>query len=54
MKIYYARSGGVYMGGITYRVPFENVGAKKSVESIANHFNKDSRRVDMQILSSGC
>ena len=48
----YARSGGVYMGGITYRVPFENVGAKKSVESIANHFNKDSSRIiDMQILN---
>lgn len=47
----YARSGGVYMGGITYRVPFKNVGAKKSVESVANHFNKNSSRIiDIQIL----
>ena len=48
----YAKSGGVYMGGITYRVPFENVTAKASVESIANHFNKDSSKIiDVQILN---
>lgn len=46
----YAQSGGAYMGGITYRVPFENIGAKKSVTSVANHFSKvTSIIVDVQI-----
>lgn len=56
-KIYvyykYARVGGVYMGGITYRVPFENVKGKDSVDSLANHFNKASSRIiDVQIIES--
>lgn len=53
-KIYiyykYVQSGGAYMGGITYRVPFENVEANKSVTSVANHFNANtSRIIDVQI-----
>ena len=46
----YAQSGGAYMGGITYRVPFENIDAKGSVTSVANHFSKvTSMIVDVQI-----
>lgn len=46
----YAQLGGAYMGGITYRVPFENIKGKASVDSVANHFNKStSRIIDVQI-----
>lgn len=39
-----------FMGGITYRVPFENIGGKKTVTSVANHFNANtSVVVDVQI-----
>jgi hypothetical protein len=47
----YAQSGGAFMGGITYRVPFENVDAKATVTSVANHFSKNtSIIVDVQIV----
>lgn len=46
----YAQTGGAFLGGITYRVPFENVEGKKSVSSVANHFNANtSVIVDVQI-----
>lgn len=46
----YAHIGGVFMGGITYRVPFENIEANASVESVANHFNVNSSIItDVQI-----
>lgn len=46
----YVQSGGAFMGGITYRVPFENIGGKKTVTSVANHFNANtSVVVDVQI-----
>ena len=46
----YAQAGGVFKGGITYRVPFENIESGKTVSSIANHFNKNtSIIVDVQI-----
>lgn len=46
----YSQVGGAYLGGITYRVPFENIVAKTSVESVANHFNKNtSVIVDVQV-----
>lgn len=54
-KIYvyykYAQVGGAYLGGITYRVPFENVAPNIAIESVANHFNKaNSRIIDIQIV----
>ena len=46
----YVQSGGAFMGGITYRVPFENIGGKKTVTSVANHFSANtSVIVDVQI-----
>jgi hypothetical protein len=53
-KIYvyykYTQIGGAFFGGITYRVPFEDVKAGTKVESIANHYNKNtSKIVDVQI-----
>lgn len=47
----YAQVGGAYMGGITYRVPFENIAPNATIESVANHFNKaTSRIIDVQIV----
>lgn len=43
----YVQLGGAYLGGITYRVPFENVPANGQVESIAGHFNP----VNSQIMA---
>lgn len=46
----YVQSGGAFMGGITYRVPFENIERKKTVTSVANHFSANtSVIVDVQI-----
>ena len=46
----YVQSGGAFMGGITYRVPFENIEGKKTVTSVANHFSANtSVIVDVQI-----
>ena len=46
----YVQSGGAFMGGITYRVPFENIEGKKTVTSVANHFSSNtSVIVDVQI-----
>lgn len=41
----YMQIGGAYLGGITYRTPFENVGAGKEAEAVAAHFNPDSSRL---------
>ncbi len=41
----YVQLGGAYLGGITYRTPFENVPAKGEVESIAAHFNPESSKI---------
>lgn len=46
----YVQSGGAFMGGITYRVPFENIEGKQTATSVANHFNANtSVVVDVQI-----
>ena len=46
----YVQSCGAFMGGITYRVPFENIEGKKTVTSVANHFSANtSVIVDVQI-----
>ena len=42
-----------YFGGITYRTPFENVGAGKEAEAVAAHFNPDSSQImGVQILDN--
>lgn len=41
----YVQLGGAYIGGITYRTPFENVPAGGKAESIAAHFNPDSSQI---------
>lgn len=41
----YVQLGGVYLGGITYRVPFENVPADGEVESLAGHFNPNNSKI---------
>ena len=41
----YVQLGGAYLGGITYRVPFENVPANGRVESIAGHFRPEGSRI---------
>ena len=41
----YVQLGGAYLGGITYRSPFENVPANGEVESIAAHFNPESSKI---------
>lgn len=47
----YVQLGGAYLGGITYRTPFENVAAGAEVESVASHFNPDSSKImAVQIL----
>lgn len=48
----YVRPDGIYMGGITYRTPFENVPAQGEAEAVAVHFIKDASRImDVQIVS---
>lgn len=47
----YVQLGGAYLGGITYRTPFENVPANGEVEAIAAHFNPESSQImAVQIL----
>lgn len=47
----YVQLGGAYLGGITYRTPFENVPAGGEVEAVAGHFNPDSSQImAVQIL----
>ena len=41
----YVQVGGIYLGGITYRVPFENVPANGESESPAGHFNPANSRI---------
>ncbi len=41
----YVQLGGAYLGGITYRVPFENVPANGQVESLAGHFRPDGSKI---------
>lgn len=49
----YVQIGGAYFGGITYRTPFENVGAGKEAEAVAAHFNPDSSQImGVQILDN--
>ena len=49
----YMHIGGAYLGGITYRTPFENVGAGKEAEAVAAHFNPDSSQImGVQILEN--
>lgn len=49
----YVQIGGAYFGGITYRAPFENVGAGKEAEAVAAHFNPDSSQImGVQILDN--
>lgn len=49
----YVQIGGAYLGGITYRTPFENVGAGKEAEAVAAHFNPDSSQImGVQILDN--
>lgn len=46
----YVQQGGVYLGGITYRVPFENLKAGGEITETANHFDPaNSRVVDLEI-----
>lgn len=43
----------IYIGGITYRVPFESVPARTAVESDAGHFLEDGSEVtNIQILEN--
>ncbi len=47
----YVQLGGAYLGGITYRTPFENVPANGEVEAVAAHFNPESSQImAVQIL----
>lgn len=49
----YMQIGGAYLGGITYRTPFENVGAGKEAEAVPAHFNPDSSQImGVQILEN--
>lgn len=49
----YMQIGGAYLGGITYRTPFENVGAGKEAEAVVAHFNPDSSQImGVQILEN--
>lgn len=41
----YVQIGGAYLGGITYRTPFENVPAGGEVEAVAGHFNPGSSQI---------
>lgn len=47
----YVQLGGAYLGGITYRTPFENVPAGGEIEAVAGHFKPDSSQImAVQIL----
>lgn len=50
-KIYvyykYIQLGGAYLGGITYRVPVENLGPGETVEVVAGHWQNGSSRLSM-------
>ena len=40
----------IYIGGITYRIPFDDIAAGTKKESVANHFSVEkSEIVDIQI-----
>ncbi len=41
----YVQLGGAYLGGITYRTPFENVAGGAEVEAVAVHFNPESSKI---------
>lgn len=41
----YVQIGGAYLGGITYRTPFENVPAGGETEAVAAHFNPESSKI---------
>lgn len=41
----YVQLGGAYLGGITYRTPFENVKGGAEVEAVAGHFNPESSKI---------
>lgn len=41
----YVQVGGIYLGGITYRVPFENLPAGGEAESPAGHFHPKNSRI---------
>lgn len=41
----YVQIGGAYLGGITYRTPFENVPAGGEAEAVASHFNPESSKI---------
>ena len=41
----YVQIGGAYLGGITYRTPFENVPAGGEAEAVAAHFNPESSKI---------
>ena len=43
----YFQQGGAYLGGITYRVKFENVKAGATVEEKTSHFSKNSSDILM-------
>ena len=43
----YFQEGGAYLGGITYRVKFENVKAGANVEEKTSHFSKNSSEILM-------
>lgn len=43
----YVQMGGAYLGGITYRVPVENIGAGEMVEVIAGHWREGASRLSM-------
>ena len=43
----YYQKGGAYLGGITYRVKFENVKAGETVEEKTSHYSKDFSEILM-------
>lgn len=49
----YVQLGGAYLGGITYRVPFENVPANGQVESVAGHFRPEGSKIVGVVIMPG-
>lgn len=43
----YTQLGGAYLGGITYRVPVENIKAGKTVEVVAGHWREGASKLSM-------
>lgn len=43
----YTQLGGAYQGGITYRVPVENIKAGKTVEVVAGHWREGASKLSM-------